>query len=182
MVLSKKKMQISNLVCVSGITFIRYAQNRQIGKPNNVKVFESNKAKGHQQDSQNRLRSPMPEEGELDPDNKAMHTRILISWYFHILHLKKIWQHIFIAPSFASFRWPTGYNHGDYPVCTLNNLSCQNHLVLVHVAKNISINNNKIIIKENDKLLPRKHWPENYRWRNTNTTKIPWVILNDLWD
>jgi hypothetical protein len=66
----------------------------------------------------------MPEEGELDPDNKAMHTRILISWYFHILQLKKIWQHIFIAPFFASFRWPTGYNHGDYPVCKLNNLSC----------------------------------------------------------
>jgi hypothetical protein len=25
---------------VSGITFIRYAQNRQIGKPNNLKVWE----------------------------------------------------------------------------------------------------------------------------------------------
>ena len=29
---------------VSGITFIRYAQNREIGKPNNLKVFGSNKS------------------------------------------------------------------------------------------------------------------------------------------
>jgi len=29
------------------ITFSRYAQNRKIGKPNNSKVFGSNKAKGH---------------------------------------------------------------------------------------------------------------------------------------
>jgi hypothetical protein len=32
---------------VSGITFIRYAQDHKIGKPNNFKVFVSNKTKGH---------------------------------------------------------------------------------------------------------------------------------------
>jgi hypothetical protein len=32
-----------------------YAQNRKIGKPNNLKVFESNKTKGPKQDSHNRL-------------------------------------------------------------------------------------------------------------------------------
>ena len=47
---------------VSGITFIRYAQNRKIGKSN--KVFGSNKTKGYTQDSQNRLRSHKPEGGE----------------------------------------------------------------------------------------------------------------------
>ena len=41
---------------VSGITFIRYAQSRKIGKPNNIKFFKESK-----QDSQNRLRSPMSE-------------------------------------------------------------------------------------------------------------------------
>jgi hypothetical protein len=49
---------------VSGITFIRYAQNHKIGKPNNFKVFGSNKTKGHKQDNQNRLRSYTPEGGE----------------------------------------------------------------------------------------------------------------------
>ena len=34
-------------------------------KPNNSKVLESNKTKGHKQFSQNRLRSPMHEGGEL---------------------------------------------------------------------------------------------------------------------
>ena len=38
--------------------------NRKIGKTNNLKVFGSNKTKGHKQDSQNRLWSPMPEGGE----------------------------------------------------------------------------------------------------------------------
>ena len=45
----------------SGITFIRYAQNRKVGKPNNLKRFASNKTKGLKQDHQNQLRSPMPE-------------------------------------------------------------------------------------------------------------------------
>ena len=31
----------SPLVRVSGITFIRYAQNRKVGKPNNLKSFAS---------------------------------------------------------------------------------------------------------------------------------------------
>jgi hypothetical protein len=41
----KIKTYISNLLCthVSGITFIRYAQYQNIGKP---KVFGSNKSKG----------------------------------------------------------------------------------------------------------------------------------------
>jgi hypothetical protein len=42
-------MLISNLV--PGITFIRYAQNRKIGKPNNLKFLGTIKPKG-----QNRLR------------------------------------------------------------------------------------------------------------------------------
>ena len=55
-------MYISNFVCVSGITFIRYvtgitfiryAQSRKIGKPY--------KTKGPKQVNQDRLRSPMPE-------------------------------------------------------------------------------------------------------------------------
>jgi hypothetical protein len=36
---------------VSGVTFIRYAQDHKIGKPNNFKVFGSNKTKGHKQDN-----------------------------------------------------------------------------------------------------------------------------------
>ena len=35
---------------VSGITFIRNAQDRKIGKLNNFLVFGSNKAKGHKQE------------------------------------------------------------------------------------------------------------------------------------
>lgn len=38
--------------------------NRKLGKPNNVRVFGSKKTKRHNQDKQNRLRSPMAEEGE----------------------------------------------------------------------------------------------------------------------
>jgi hypothetical protein len=50
---------------VSGITFIRYAQNRKIGKPNNLKFLGGNETKVPKQDSQNlRLRSHMPEGGE----------------------------------------------------------------------------------------------------------------------
>ena len=44
-------MAISNLVCISGITFIRYAQNRMIRKSN-----EAIKPKGL-----NRIRSPIQE-------------------------------------------------------------------------------------------------------------------------
>lgn len=32
--------------------------NRKLGKPNNVRVFGRKKTKGHNQDRQNRLRSP----------------------------------------------------------------------------------------------------------------------------
>jgi hypothetical protein len=48
----------------SGITYIRYAQNRRVGKLNNCKIVGSNKTKGSKQDSQTRLRSPIPEGGE----------------------------------------------------------------------------------------------------------------------
>ena len=44
---------------VSGI--IRYAQDRNIGRPN---IFFSNKTKGPKEDSQYCLRSPMPGGGE----------------------------------------------------------------------------------------------------------------------
>ena len=47
----------------SGITFIRYAQSRKIGNPNNLKLLQRNKTKGTIQDSQNQLRSPMSEGG-----------------------------------------------------------------------------------------------------------------------
>ena len=49
-----------NLRRISVITFIRYAQNRKIGKPNNLKYW-NNKTKGPKQDRQNRLRSYMGE-------------------------------------------------------------------------------------------------------------------------
>ena len=52
---------------VSGITFIRYAQGRNIGKPNNSEVFERNTAKGPKQDSLSHLRSLMTEGGEPYP-------------------------------------------------------------------------------------------------------------------
>jgi len=54
---------ITFIMYVTGITFIMYAQNRKIGKPNILK-FGSNKTKGPKQDSQNPLRSPMPEGGK----------------------------------------------------------------------------------------------------------------------
>jgi hypothetical protein len=41
-----------------------YAQNRKIGKPNNLKVFGSKKTKEPKQDRLNRLWSPKPEGGE----------------------------------------------------------------------------------------------------------------------
>jgi hypothetical protein len=46
----------------------RIEQKQNIGKTNNFKVFESMKTKGPQQDSQNRLKSPMGEGGR--PNNK----------------------------------------------------------------------------------------------------------------
>jgi hypothetical protein len=57
---------ISKLVTrrFSGITFIRYTQNWKMEKANNFKIFGSNKTKGPKQDSQNRLRSPMPGGGQ----------------------------------------------------------------------------------------------------------------------
>ena len=45
----------------SGITFISYTYNQKVGKPNNLIVFESKLTKGSKQDSQNRLKSPIPE-------------------------------------------------------------------------------------------------------------------------
>jgi len=41
-----------------------YAQNQKIGKPNNLKVFGSNKTKGQKQENQNLRKSPMPMDGE----------------------------------------------------------------------------------------------------------------------
>jgi len=59
------KLGAHNAQCVSGITFIRYHQDRKIGKPNNLKVFESNETKGtNKKDSQNLLRSSMSAGGE----------------------------------------------------------------------------------------------------------------------
>jgi len=52
-------------VCISGITFIRYAQNRKIGNPTNCKVLGAIKPEGSKQDIQNRPRPPMLEGGEL---------------------------------------------------------------------------------------------------------------------
>jgi hypothetical protein len=49
---------------VSGITFIGYSQYRNIGRPNNLKVFGSNKTKGPKHNNQNLQKSPMPEGGE----------------------------------------------------------------------------------------------------------------------
>ena len=43
--LNKKEDQIQCKQHLSWITFIRYAQNRKIGKPNNFKVFGSNKTR-----------------------------------------------------------------------------------------------------------------------------------------
>ena len=40
----------------SGLTVIRYAQSLKIGKPNNYKLFVSNKTKGPKKDRQNMLR------------------------------------------------------------------------------------------------------------------------------
>ena len=45
-------------------TFIRYAQNLNIRKTNNLIVFGSNEAKGPKQDGQNRLGSHVSVEGE----------------------------------------------------------------------------------------------------------------------
>jgi hypothetical protein len=45
--------------CVTGTP-----QNRKIGKPNNLKVFGSNKTKGTKEDNQNQLRSAMPKGGK----------------------------------------------------------------------------------------------------------------------
>ena len=47
----KQRYQIYCAPRIPGITFIRYAQNRNIGKPNNLKVFGSKKVKGPKQDS-----------------------------------------------------------------------------------------------------------------------------------
>jgi hypothetical protein len=46
---------------VSGITFMRYAEGQNTGKPNNLKVFGNKKSECPKQDSQNRLRSPVCE-------------------------------------------------------------------------------------------------------------------------
>jgi hypothetical protein len=49
---------------ISLITLVKYAQSHKIGKPNNFNIFRYNKNKGHKQDVQNRLGSPMLETGE----------------------------------------------------------------------------------------------------------------------
>ena len=58
-----KKTWVSNVVRATRFwkkkTFIRYAQNRKIGRSNNFKVFRNNKTKGPKQGHKNRLRSPM---------------------------------------------------------------------------------------------------------------------------
>jgi hypothetical protein len=46
-----------------GVMVVRF-KNQKIGKPNNLIVFGSNKARGPKQDSQNWLWSPIPEGGE----------------------------------------------------------------------------------------------------------------------
>ena len=58
------KTQVSNQCArhTFGITFIRYVQSGQIGKPN--KVFGNNTTKVSKQDSHDRLRSSMYERGE----------------------------------------------------------------------------------------------------------------------
>ena len=38
--LANYNVDLSNLVPISGITFIRYSQNRKIGKPNNLKFWK----------------------------------------------------------------------------------------------------------------------------------------------
>ena len=40
---------------VSGITFIKYVQSRNIGEPNNLKDFGNEKTKAPKQDRQNQL-------------------------------------------------------------------------------------------------------------------------------
>ena len=62
-IIKKRRYQIYCAEHVFGITFTRYAQNQKIGKPKFFKVFGSNKIKRPKQDSQNWLRSPMPEVG-----------------------------------------------------------------------------------------------------------------------
>jgi hypothetical protein len=51
---------------VTGITFIRYTQNRKIGKPNNLEFWEQQNQRP-KQDNQNRPRSSMAEGGERSP-------------------------------------------------------------------------------------------------------------------
>jgi hypothetical protein len=46
---------------ISGITFISYAYDQKVGKPNKSNVFVSKLTKDPKQDNQNRLRSPIPE-------------------------------------------------------------------------------------------------------------------------
>ena len=46
---------------ISGITIIKYAQCRNIGKPINLKVLRSKKNTGPKHNCQNRLRLHMPE-------------------------------------------------------------------------------------------------------------------------
>ena len=49
----------------SGITFIRYAQSQEVGKPNNLKSLGARKPKGEpKQYGQYQLWSPMSERGE----------------------------------------------------------------------------------------------------------------------
>jgi hypothetical protein len=50
---------------ISGITFIRYAQNRKIGKSNNLKALGTNKIKDPKRDSKNRYGHPFLREAQV---------------------------------------------------------------------------------------------------------------------
>ena len=56
----------------TGITFIKYGQSHKIEKTNNFKIFGSKKTRRHKEDSQNLLRSPIPEGGEPKQDNQNL--------------------------------------------------------------------------------------------------------------
>jgi hypothetical protein len=47
---------------ITRITIIKYAQNRKLGKSTSLKVIWSKTTKGHKQDNQSRIKSPMPED------------------------------------------------------------------------------------------------------------------------
>ena len=55
-------MYVSNVLCtrhVSGIKFIRYAQNQKIGKSSNLIISVRKQTRGHECNSQDRLKLPL---------------------------------------------------------------------------------------------------------------------------